>query len=73
MMFTEIKKKPTGNHGNGIILNLVIGDAFGQPYIRYADVLLMYAEALNGSGSLTRQMRCYYSLVRSRAKVFQMR
>ena len=26
---------------------------FDQPYIRYSDVLLMYAEALNGQGSLT--------------------
>ena len=42
-----------------------------QPYIRYADVLLMYAEALNGSGSLTQaDADATINLVRSRARVF---
>ena len=42
-----------------------------EAYIRYADVLLMYAEALNGQGILT-QARADISinLVRARARVF---
>ena len=42
-----------------------------QPYIRYADVLLMYAEALNGSGSLDQtDADATINLIRARARVF---
>ena len=42
-----------------------------QPYIRYADVLLMYAEALIGSGSLDQtDADATINLIRARARVF---
>ena len=56
-MFTEIKEiKPTGKPWKWHNIkpsNWGTDTPLDQPYIRYADVLLMYAEALNGSGSLT--------------------
>ena len=42
-----------------------------QPYIRYADVLLMYAEALNGQNIFTQaDADATINLVRERARVF---
>lgn len=42
-----------------------------QPYIRYADVLLMYAEALNGQGIFTQaDADATINLIRERARVF---
>jgi hypothetical protein len=42
-----------------------------QPYIRYADVLLMYAEALNGQGGFTQtDADATINLIRERARVF---
>ena len=42
-----------------------------EAYIRYADVLLMYAEALNGQGILTQASAdISINLVRARARVF---
>ena len=44
---------------------------FDQPYIRYADVLLMYAEAKNGQGILTQSdVDNTVNLLRGRARVF---
>ena len=44
---------------------------FDQPYIRYADVLLMYAEAKNGQGILSQaDIDNTVNLIRSRARQF---
>ena len=44
---------------------------FDQPYIRYADVLLMYAEAKNGQGMLSQaDIDNTVNLIRSRARQF---
>lgn len=43
---------------------------FDNPYIRYADVLLMYAEALNGQGKLTQShIDATVNLLRARARM----
>lgn len=43
---------------------------FDNPYIRYADVLLMYAEALNGQGILTQtNIDNTVNLIRARARM----
>jgi len=43
---------------------------FDNPYIRYADVLLMYAEALNGQGALTQSaINSTVNLLRDRARM----
>lgn len=43
---------------------------FDNPYIRYADVLLMYAEALNGQGKLTQEIAdMTINRIRSRARM----
>ncbi len=43
---------------------------FDNPYIRYADVLLMYAEALNGQGKLTQtHLDATVNLLRARARM----
>ncbi len=42
---------------------------FDNPYIRYADVLLMYAEALNGQGTLTQEdINITVNRIRGRAR-----
>lgn len=44
---------------------------FDQPYIRYSDVLLMYAEALNGQGSLTQvDIDMTVNILRTRATIW---
>tara|TARA_R110002049_G_scaffold45604_2_gene132910 strand:- start:6941 stop:8581 length:1641 start_codon:yes stop_codon:yes gene_type:complete len=44
---------------------------FDQPVIRYADVLLMYAEALNGQGKLTQNdIEITVNRLRTRATIF---
>ncbi|WP_341220705.1 RagB/SusD family nutrient uptake outer membrane protein [Polaribacter atrinae] len=43
---------------------------FDNPYIRYADVLLMYAEAMNGQGKLTQtHIDTTVNLLRARARM----